>query len=278
MLGIQQKKALKVTFDSQGRFADNIVVEEPLEIRIWDYETAAYFPLTITMRTPGEDIALAKGFLFAEGIIGSDEDIVNIEQPAIHTLLVRLHKAIAVRDLVQNRNFSSTASCGLCGKTKMQLMDRHSCYFPAKDQPVVQLDLLLQLPKKLSAEQSLFQLTGGIHAAGLFNSTGELIELQEDIGRHNALDKLIGKSLAASSIPWRDHMLVLSGRIGFELVQKASMLGIPIVLAVGAPSSLAIQIAEEHGITLIGFTKADRCNIYTGEERIITRLANLYQG
>lgn len=268
MQGIQQKNALKVTSRSQERFTDHVAVEEPLEIRIWDYQSAAYFPLTITMRTPGADVALAKGFLFAEGIIGGAQDIMDLQQIEAHTVLLKLRRAIAVRALVQDRNFLSTASCGLCGKSKTELLERHSCYFPAKNRPIIFLETLLRLPQKLRDEQSLFELTGGIHAAGLFNSAGELLDLQEDIGRHNALDKLIGKSLEKNSIPWRENILVLSGRIGFELVQKASMLGIPVIIAVGAPSSLAIQIAEQHGITLIGFTKTDRCNIYSGEERL----------
>jgi len=268
MQGIQQKNALKFTDKFREEFTDHIVVEEPLEVLIWDYKARSYFPLTVTMRTPGADRELVSGFLFAEGVISGRDDILEIDQKDEHTILLKLKRSISTVEWVQGRNFLSTASCGLCGKTKAELIQKHTCYFPAKQWPVLALSTLLQLPLQLRAEQSLFQLTGGIHAAGLFDHTGSIIDIQEDIGRHNALDKLIGKSVQNGEVPWRGYVLVLSGRIGFELVQKASMLGIPIIVAVGAPSSLAIRVAEEHGITLIGFTKVDRCNIYSGAERL----------
>lgn len=268
MQGIQQKNALKFTAKFREEFIDHIVVEEPLEVRVWDYKTESYFPLTVTMRTPGADEELVSGFLFAEGMISGRHDILDVHQKDEHTILLKLKSSISINEWIQGRNFLSTASCGLCGKTKAELIQKHTCYFPAKHRPVIALSTLLQLPLQLRAEQSLFELTGGIHAAGLFDCTGSLIDIQEDIGRHNALDKLIGKSVQKDEVPWREYVLVLSGRIGFELVQKASMLGVPIIVAVGAPSSLAIQVAEEHGITLIGFTKVDRCNIYSGAERL----------
>ena len=268
MQGIQQKNALKFTDKFREEFTDHIVVEEPLEILVWDDRTKSYVPLTVTMRTPGADEELVSGFLFAEGVISGKDDILEIDQKDDHVILLKLKKTISIEEWIQGRNFLSTASCGLCGKTKAELIQKHTCYFPAKHWPVLSLSTLLRLPLHLRAEQSLFQLTGGIHAAGLFDHRGALIDIQEDIGRHNALDKLIGKSVQNGKVPWREYVLVLSGRIGFELVQKASMLGVPIIVAVGAPSSLAIQVAEEHGITLIGFTKADRCNIYSGAERL----------
>lgn len=268
MVGIQLKNVLKTSTDAQVLFSEHIVVEEPLEIRIWDQETQTYQSLSLTMRTPGRDLEMVTGFLFAEGIIRSKQDILKVENQGDHIILLTLSPEISTQKLQQQRSFLSSASCGICGKSHLGTIQQHTCYFPATNWPVISLEKLLGLPQKLRDQQSLFELTGGIHAAGLFDSDGELLFLREDVGRHNALDKLIGKAVQEEQIPCRENILVLSGRIGFELVQKASMLGIPIVLAVGAPSSLAIETAEEHGISLIGFTRADRCNIYSGEGRI----------
>ncbi|MBX2874929.1 MAG: formate dehydrogenase accessory sulfurtransferase FdhD [Saprospiraceae bacterium] len=268
MQGIQLKNALKASAQSREVFADHIVVEEPLEIRIWDKKIQSYLPLSVTMRTPGQDLEMVTGFLFAEGIISSKEEILKVEAQGQHILLLKLSPKISTQRLREQRSFLSTASCGICGKSHLGTIQQHSCYFPASDSPTITLDTLLQLPQKLRNQQSLFELTGGIHAAGLFDSKGQLLYLREDVGRHNALDKLIGKAVQDGQVPWRENILVLSGRIGFELVQKASMLGVPIIVAVGAPSSLAIETAAEHGISLIGFTRTDRCNIYTGASRI----------
>lgn len=268
MQGIQLKNALKASAQSQEIFTDHTVAEAPLEIRIWDKENQAFLPLSVTMRTPGEDLDLVTGFLFAEGIISSQQDILATQTQGQDVLLLTLSPEISTQHLWEQRNFLSTASCGICGKKHLGSIQQHSCYFPAKDRPTIALEKLLQLPQKLRDQQSLFDLTGGIHAAGLFDRDGQLLYLREDIGRHNALDKLIGTAIQAGQMPWREHILVLSGRVGFELVQKASMLGVPIIVAVGAPSSLAIDTAEEHGISLIGFTRPERCNIYTGVNRI----------
>ncbi len=268
MQGIQLKNALKASAQSQEIFIDHIVAEEPLEIKIWDRETQVYLSLSVTMRTPGKDVDLVTGFLFAEGIISSQQDILATEAQGQHVLLLTLKPEISTKHWREQRSFLSTASCGICGKKHLSSIQQHSCYFPAKDWPTIPLETLLQLPQKLRNQQSLFDLTGGIHAAGLFDNKGQLLYLQEDIGRHNALDKLIGKAVLAGEIPWRAHVVVLSGRVGFELVQKASMLGVPIIVAVGAPSSLAIEKAEEQGMSLIGFTRTNHCNIYTGASRV----------
>lgn len=282
MEGIQLKNALKVSTDSSAVFSEYIVVEEPLEIRIWDTATQAFQSLSVTMRTPGRDLEMVTGFLFAEGIIRSNQDILKVEAQGQHILLLTLHPEISTQNLQQERNFLSNASCGICGKSHLGSIQAHSCYFPATNRPIVPIETLLELPQKLRGQQPLFELTGGIHAAGLFDTTGQLLYLREDVGRHNALDKLIGKAVQEGRFPWRDNILVLSGRMGFELVQKASMLGVAIILAVGAPSSLAIETAEEHGITLIGFTRPDRCNIYCGEGRVsekaILLMENTTQG
>lgn len=268
MEGIQLKNALKASAASREVFSEHIVVEEPLEIRIWDVASQAFQSLSVTMRTPGRDLEMVTGFLFAEGIIRSNQDILKVEPQGQHILLLTLSPEISTQKLQQERSFLSNASCGICGKSHLGSIQLHSCYFPAKNWPIVPIETLLTLPQKLRNQQNLFELTGGIHAAGLFDREGQLLYLREDVGRHNALDKLIGKAVQEGQIPWRENILVLSGRIGFELVQKASMLGVAIILAVGAPSSLAIETAEEHGISLIGFTKVDRCNIYCGEGRV----------
>ncbi|NRB50344.1 MAG: formate dehydrogenase accessory sulfurtransferase FdhD [Saprospiraceae bacterium] len=268
MQGIQLKNAVKARAHSQEVFTDHVVIEEPLEIRIWDPENQTYLPLSVTMRTPGQDVELVTGLLFAEGIISSKEDILQAEKQGKHILLLTLSPKISIQKLRDQRSFLSTASCGICGKKHLGSVQQHSCYFPATDWPTISLKELLQLPQKLRDQQSLFELTGGIHAAGLFDRQGQLLYLREDVGRHNALDKLIGVAVHAGEVPWRENIVVLSGRIGFELVQKASMLGTPMIIAVGAPSSLAIETAEENGISLIGFTRAEHCNIYTGAARV----------
>lgn len=268
MQGIQLKDALKASAHSQEIFTDHVVIEEPLEIRIWEPENQNYRSLSVTMRTPGQDLELVTGFLFAEGIISSRQDILHVEKQGRHLLLLKLNPKISVHKLREQRSFLSTASCGVCGKKHLGSIQQHSCYFPATDWPTIPLEKLLQLPQKLRNQQSLFELTGGIHAAGLFDRQGQLLCLREDVGRHNALDKLIGAAVQEGEIPWRENIVVLSGRIGFELVQKASMLGTPMIISVGAPSSLAIETAEENGISLIGFTRAEHCNIYTGAARV----------
>jgi len=211
---------------------------------------------------------LAIGFLFSEGIVGRFSDIVSLEEKGRNVLNVNLLKTVLVQIETLERNFYATSSCGICGKASIDKLAKTSCFFPQPAMPKISPTTLNKLPLLLRNIQSLFDQTGGIHAAAIFSPTGDLISLAEDIGRHNAVDKLIGNCLQEGQIPLRKEVLLLSGRISYELVQKAMMVGIPIIAAVGAPSSLAIELAEEAGITLIGFLKADRFNVYCGGERI----------
>jgi len=189
-----------------------------------------------------------------------DQNVVSVSlDPSLQFDIARL-----------DRNFYTSSSCGVCGKGSLEMVESVSCYFPKPAYPLLHVDTLWSLPEKLKEAQSLFTLTGGIHAAGLFNKAGQLQLLKEDVGRHNAVDKLIGAALQKTQLPLRDEILFLSGRIGFELVQKATMAGIPIIAAVGAPSSLAVDLAVESDMTLIGFLRNERMNVYCGMERIVT--------
>lgn len=269
MRGIRNKDTIKIGPRHSSLVSDSLAVEAPLEVQIWDHQNNLYFPFNVTMRTPGSDQELALGFLFAEGIIGKMEDVLQLEEAAEDLIRIMLSPKIRLNKSDIDRNFFTSSSCGVCGKKSLEKIAQESCYFPPKASPVINIAELIALPQQLFNAQSLFQLTGGIHGAGLFDMKGKLLLAREDVGRHNALDKLIGAALQQELVPWREAALVLSGRISFELVQKASMLGIPFIIAVGAPSSLAVELAEDCGITLIGFTKAERCNIYTGAERLI---------
>jgi FdhD protein len=265
----------------QGQYrslTDTLAVEEPLEIRLSFGPTGQREerPLSITMRTPGDDHDLVAGFLFTEGLIGQMSDIAEIRHTgqALHPeseeniILATLHPQVRVDFEQLSRHFYTSSSCGVCGKSSIEMVRQASCYFPRKGHPQVTHKQLLQLPAQLRAAQAVFQDTGGIHAAALFGEDGRLL-IREDVGRHNALDKLIGAALAKGMIPLREHLLLLSGRISFELVQKALMAGIPIVAAMGAPSSLAVALAEENGMTLAGFLSQDRFNLYCGKERVV---------
>ena len=269
MQGNSEKNVLKITGNQAQWTADAIVVEAPLEIQIWDAVLEKYTPLLITMRTPGQDIALSLGLLYTEGLISRPDDVLVSKQVDEQLVRMMVDPKVLPRLDDRNRRFYSTASCGVCGKTSLDKLQYHSCHFPARNSPKVPIGTLQDLPQQLQFAQALFHQTGGNHAAALFQPDGELIELQEDVGRHNALDKLIGHALLQGRTPWRNNILVLSGRISFELVQKASMLGVPILLAVGAPSSLAIELADECGITLMGFVRSDRCNIYSQPQRVV---------
>lgn len=239
-------------------------MEEPLQIRVGDTDVA------ITMRTPGHDRELAAGFLFAEGLIQSPEQIQSITCDERGGVTVALPEGMAIN--AGPRNFYMTSSCGVCGKASidslteaLQACDRASLDL---NEPTVSAEVLFALPEKLRAAQPIFEHTGGLHGAGLFTASGELVAIREDVGRHNAVDKLIGNAFLDKRLPLSQNILLLSGRVSFELVQKAVMAGIPIIVAVGAPSSLAVQTALRFGITLVGFVRDGRGNIYTGAERI----------
>jgi FdhD protein len=267
---IQYNTILRVEDSLFKEVEDALVIEAPLEIRIQYFILNKWHKkkLAITMRTPGNDKELALGFLVAEGIIGQKGDVLQIEQVEKDIILLQLAKHIQIESEGLKRNFAATASCGLCGKSNLEQLEKITCYYPLANQPIVSANNLKKLPQILKEIQPVFEKTGGIHAAAIFSIEGVLLAVREDVGRHNALDKLMGACLSKQEFPLRQHILMLSGRVGFELVQKAMMAGIPIIAAVGAPSSLAIQLAENAGITIIGFLKANRFNIYCGRERI----------
>ena len=255
---------------------DVVAVEEPLEIQLetGDTTSRSVHPLSVTMRTPGNDEELAVGFLFTEGLIFSADNLANPRSVALgeNSILIRLSEGFDANLDKVKRNFYTTSSCGVCGKESIEAI--HQICPVTEDQLVFQLDLktIAQLPKRLYEVQETFVQTGGIHAAALFDLEGELISFREDVGRHNALDKLIGAELiknSGTSFNLGKHMLLLSGRASFELIQKAAMAGVKVVCAIGAPSSLAVETADAFNMTLIGFLKNESCNVYCGPERIL---------
>jgi FdhD protein len=242
---------------------DALAAEEPLEIRL--VYGGQQQSITVTMRTPGQDKELAAGFLFTEGIISSVDDITEISY-ADNIATVTLQKNVVPLLQPAQRNFFANSGCGVCGKT-----DITSIYAPVNvTQATLQCraSLLVQLPELLRRQQAVFEDTGGLHASALFDNEGNLLMMREDIGRHNAVDKLVGAAMQEKRFPLHHYILLLSGRAGFELIQKAAMAGIKVIAAVGAPSSMAVKMAREWDITLIGFLRQQRFNIYTGEERI----------
>ena len=258
---------------------DLLAVEEPLEIRIVYGEEyhRKEINLSVTMRTPGNDFELALGFLFSEGVIRDFHDIISIHycqsvkkpEELGNVLKVEI-KAQSTFDISSlERNFYTNSACGVCGKSSIdKVLDKKNISYTL---PNIQVNpqILVELPKKLSQEQSVFAHTGGLHASALFPTSGDLFLIREDIGRHNALDKVIGACLHEKLIPLSEYILLLSGRISYELVQKAIMAGIQVIAAVGAPSSLAVSLAKESSITLIGFLREHSFNVYTGKERVL---------
>ncbi len=257
---------------------DALAVEEPLEIRL-AYRVdgrAEHKPISITMRTPGNDLELAAGFLFTEGILTAREQISRLRHcgkgaesgSETNTVVVELADNVAVDLKRLERHFYTTSSCGVCGKTSIKALSTGAAKLNAASTHVA-AGVIRSLPGKLRMSQSVFDRTGGLHAAALFDTAGELQIVREDVGRHNALDTLIGARFLAGDTPLGGKVLLLSGRASFELIQKALMAGIAIVAAVGAPSSLAVELASEYGMTLAGFVRDDRFNIYTGGERVV---------
>ncbi|MEV7866179.1 formate dehydrogenase accessory sulfurtransferase FdhD [Streptomyces sp. NPDC088124] len=251
---------------------DTLVAEEPLEIRLNGK------PLAITMRTPGDDFALAAGFLVSEGVLAAASDVRSIVYCAgaqadgtntYNVVDVQLAPGVPVPDITLERNVYTTSSCGLCGKASLDAV-RTTARFPIHDTPPVRVEpaLLAGLPDRLRAAQAVFDRTGGLHAAALFSEDGELLDIREDVGRHNAVDKLVGRALRQDLLPLSRAILLVSGRASFELAQKAVMAGIPVLAAVSAPSSLAVDLAAETGLTLVGFLRGPSMNVYAGDERI----------
>jgi FdhD protein len=253
---------------------DELAVEEPLEIRLaFDADGRRFRRgISVTMRTPGHDRELAVGFLFTEGILEAPEQVAKVEDwgPG-NVVRVELVPGVAVDLARLERHFYSASSCGVCGKASLEAVRVRPAFALIAGRPAIDAAIIRRLPETLRAAQGAFDRTGGLHASALFEPDGRLLDLREDVGRHNALDKLIGTSFLAGRIPLRDGILLVSGRASFELVQKAAVAGIPVLSAVGAPSSLAVELAREHGMTLVGFVRSDRFNIYTGPERIMGR-------
>ncbi len=251
---------------------DVVAMEEPLEIQV-EYSSSTgrlVKNIAITMRTPGNDAELAAGFLFTEGVIPNGEAIGECLHPAGDGNRIRVVlKEGVVPELGQAaRNFYASSSCGICGKASIENLRVLSPFYLIKNDWTLGAKLLASLPEVLRREQELFKQTGGIHAAGLFDMAGNLLYVREDIGRHNAVDKVIGAALFDGRLPLSQYVCVLSGRAGFELVQKAAMAGIGAVAAIGAPSSLAVELAIENHMMLIGFLRNHTMNVYSGKERI----------
>jgi len=251
--------------------SETVVVEEPLEIRINGS------PVTVTMRTPGSDVELAQGFLLTEGIISTRADVTTVrycrgaEQDGMNTyntLDVTLAPGVKMPELDVTRNFYTTSSCGVCGKASMDAVWLASRYGPGDDPAVVSAATLTELPARLRSAQKVFASTGGLHGAALFSVDGTMLAVREDVGRHNAVDKVIGWALEADRIPLAGSVLLVSGRASFELTQKAVMAGIPILAAVSAPSSLAVDLATQSGLTLIAFLRGDSMNVYSRADRV----------
>ncbi len=258
--------------------SDRIAVEEPLEIRLRYTSNGAptVESIAITMRTPGDEFDLATGFLFTEGIIRRASDIealryIDDEKSEVayrNIVEVELLPEIGVDIGRLHRHFYATSSCGVCGKTSLNALKVQSMYEGSSDDLHLQPDVLSAIPEALGSKQSTFLKTGGLHAAGLFNADGRILDIREDVGRHNAMDKLIGGALHRDQLPLLQLGIVVSGRTSFELMQKAHMAGCPLVVAVGAPSSLAVDLAWEFDMTLVGFLRDGRFNVYAGPSRI----------
>jgi FdhD protein len=260
---------------SSIRRPDTLTAEEPLEIRVGPAGQPRP-PLAVTMRTPGYDLDLAIGFLLTEGIIARDEDVFTAQlcagdnEPNTYNVVdVALAAHVAPPQVDPTRNFYTTSSCGVCGKASIDAVRTKSAYDIAVDPMTVDATVLASLPDALRTAQRTFAATGGLHAAGLFTSAGDLLVAREDVGRHNAVDKVIGWAVREGRLPLAGHLLLVSGRASFELTQKASMAGIPMLAAVSAPSTLAADLAEEAGMTLVGFLRAPTMNVYTRPDRIV---------
>jgi FdhD protein len=264
--------------DSVQSGSDELAVEEPLEIRL-AYQADGQRverSISVTMRTPGQDAELAVGFLLGEGIIRGHGDLATVRPCGPGVGPLRLHNVVRVElradvgvDMKRlERHFYTTSSCGVCGKTSLEALHVSPGFELSVGDPVVSAETIHRLPQQLRQSQAIFDHTGGLHGAGLFTAGGELVGLREDVGRHNAVDKVIGTEALAGRVPLRDRLILVSGRASFELVQKALMAGIPVMVAVGAPSSLAVELACRVKMTLVGFARDNRFNVYSGAWRL----------
>lgn len=268
-------RTLKVRGDAATSRRDVLATEEPLEIRI---ETdGGSRTIAITMRTPGDDVELAAGFLFGEGVVSHRDDVVRAayctdpalsDEQRFNTLTVSLRAGLEVDLRPLDRHVLTTSACGVCGRSSLDAVHVHGQPDPSPDVRV-ERDLIASLDGRLRERQELFARTGGLHAAALFDLAGEPLAVREDVGRHNALDKLVGWALLEGLVPLTEHVVMLSGRASYELLQKSVVAGIPVVCAVSAPSSLAVDVAREFGTTLIGFLRDDGFNVYAGADRLV---------
>jgi FdhD protein len=277
MLPIAPATVLKVSGETTADAADLLAVEEPLEIRL-GFGPAAdrqQRSLSVTMRTPGHDEDLALGFLLTEGIVGDSSAVLSLKhctdggrQAAENVIRIELHPRVEVPWERLERHFYVSSSCGVCGKASLEAVEAAGCPLLPAPRPLLSAETLTNLPDRLRQHQPVFGHTGGLHAAALFDTSGRLLLLREDVGRHNALDKLIGAAALRGWLPLHNRVLLVSGRVSFELVQKALMAGIPLLAAVGAPSSLAVELASHFGQTLVGFLRDGRFNVYAGAGRL----------
>ncbi|ELP70585.1 formate dehydrogenase accessory sulfurtransferase FdhD [Streptomyces turgidiscabies] len=276
----ERRRVIRIRDGAISTRPDTLVAEEPMEIRLNGK------PIAITMRTPGDDFALAAGFLVSEGVLGERRELQNIVYCAgatedgsntYNVVDVRTAPDVVLPDITLERNVYTTSSCGLCGKASLDAVRTTARWAidDGADAPPVRLapELLASLPDRLRASQRVFDRTGGLHAAALFTEEGELLDIREDVGRHNAVDKLVGRALQNGDLPLSRVILLVSGRASFELAQKAVMAGIPVLAAVSAPSSLAVDLAAESGLTLVGFLRGSNMNVYAGEDRIALQAA-----
>ena len=256
---------------------DQLATEEPLEIRLVSPQKT----VAVTMRTPGADFELAAGFLYSEGVVSSREDIDRISycvdadvdgEQRYNIVNVALREGLSVDLQPLERHFFTTSACGVCGRASLEAL-RSREYPVIPDGPEVSAAVIYSLPDQLRSAQRVFSTTGGLHAAGLFDAQGTLLSVREDVGRHNALDKLVGSAILSDELPLNNRIVMVSGRSSFEILQKCLAAGVPIVCAVSAPSSLAVALAREFGITLVGFLRGERFNIYAGKERLGNAIA-----
>ena len=275
--GSKTKARVRVVEENRVRARpDTLAIEEPMEIRLISGD--AKRTAAVTMRTPGADFELAAGFLYGEGIVSSPDDILKIsycvdadldagQQYNIVNVELRGGRSYDPRPL--ERHFYTTSACGVCGKASLEQLELRGCPVIPPG-PEVAAEVIYSLPEKLREAQGLFEATGGLHAAALFDAGGNLVALKEDVGRHNATDKLVGWALLEGRLPLPDHIVMVSGRSSFEILQKCLTAGVPVVCAISAPSNLAVDVARQFGITLVGFLRGNRFNVYNGHERIRT--------
>jgi FdhD protein len=266
-----RRRASHVTADEAVTRPETLVVEEPLEIRVNGKA------ITVTMRTPGSDVELAQGFLLTEGVIGHRDDLVTVRYcrgagadnlNTYNVLDATLSPGVEMPQVDISRNFYTTSSCGVCGKGSLDAVRTISRYSPGDDASQVKAKTLSSMPEQLRAGQKVFASTGGLHGAALFDAEGTMLSVREDIGRHNAVDKVIGWAVEQNRVPLTGTVLLVSGRASFELTQKAVMAGIPVLAAVSAPSSLAVDLASQSGVTLVAFLRGESMNVYTRPDRI----------